>query len=30
VAPPVTEDEDPEMAAYNLMLARLAARDQDN
>jgi DNA-binding transcriptional regulator of glucitol operon len=28
-APPVTDDEDPELAAYNRMLAELAARDSD-
>ncbi|MHA6791981.1 hypothetical protein ACVGVM_00425 [Pseudonocardia bannensis] len=28
--PSVTEDEDPALASYNRMLARLAARDQDN
>nr|WP_211178013.1 hypothetical protein [Pseudonocardia acidicola] len=27
---PVTDDEDPQLAAYNRMLARLAARDQEN
>jgi hypothetical protein len=29
-APPVTDDEDPELAAYNRMLAQLAARDSEN
>jgi DNA-binding transcriptional regulator of glucitol operon len=29
-APPVRDDEDPELAAYNRMLAQLAARDRDN
>jgi DNA-binding transcriptional regulator of glucitol operon len=28
-APPVREDEDPELAAYNRMLAQLAARERD-
>jgi DNA-binding transcriptional regulator of glucitol operon len=29
-APPVRDDEDPELAAYNRMLAQLAARERDN
>lgn len=30
VPPPVTDDEDPELAAYNRMLAQLAARHPDD
>jgi hypothetical protein len=29
-ATPVTDDEDPRLAAYNRMLAQLAARDQES